>query len=318
MTVMLITGLSFSALIFGMWGFGVFLVRRQRKKMQAANAQELSLDIAATAVEIHSIEEFIARAAALPEGSRPQPRPEHTVERDQEQLEHVARRHFPHLDVPHPHIHLVGITGLEKRLLAWVSLHTGLPSPFEVLDRLTGDPDELQRAAKAWDAAHTHVKEVFDDLCEATSELHGDWSGDLAERFYPLLADFLAELETLAGNLATNGETLRGLQAEAALAEGTIAGLVNLLIGSLGGFLVEEVISVGTMTPAVAAQAQVEITWVLKQIAMAAGRLQGIYANTKHVLDSVSGFKGLSHMRECFQTEVVQSIERLVDAAEQG
>jgi hypothetical protein len=72
------------------------------------------------------------------------------------------------------------------------------------------------------------------------------------------------------------------------------------------------------MTPAVAAQAQVELTWVLKQIAMAAGRLQGIYANTKHVLDSVSGFKGLSHMRVCFQTEVVQSIERLVDAAEQG
>ena len=313
---MLITGLSFSALIFGMWGFGVFLVRRQRRKMQEEPGQELVAQIAETAAEVHSIEDFIARAAALPEGRKPEPRPEHVAERDQEQLEHLARHHFPHIDVPHPHIHLVGITGLEKRLLAWVSLHTGLPSPFEFLDKITGDPDELQRAAKAWDAAHAHVQQIVDDLCEATAELHESWSGDLSERFYPLLADFLAELDTLTANLATNGETLRGLQAEAALAEGTIAGLVNLLIGSLGGFLVEEVVSVGTMTPAVAAQAQVELTWVLKQIAMAAGRLQGIYANTKHVLDSVSGFKGLSHMRVCFQTEVVQSIERLVDAAE--
>jgi len=127
-------------------------------------------------------------------------------------------------------------------------------------------------------------------------------------------ADYLAELDTLAANLAMTAETLRGLQAEAALAEGTVAGLINLLIGSFGGFLVEEVLSVGTMTPAVAAQAQVELTWVLKQTAMAAGRLQGIYANTKHVLDSVSGFKGLGHMRDCFQVEAVHRLERLVDS----
>jgi WXG100 family type VII secretion target len=179
---------------------------------------------------------------------------------------------------------------------------------------MTGDPDELGRAAKAWDAAHDHLEVSIADLCTATAKLHLEWSGETAERFYPLLADFLAELDTLASNLETSSETLRGLQAEAALAEGTIAGLINLLVGSLGGFLVEEVMSVGTMTPAVAAQAQVEITWVLKQIAMAAGRLQGIYANTKHVLDSVSGFKGLAHMRECFQTDVVVKIEKMLDA----
>ena len=316
---MLISGLSFSALIVTMWGVGVLIVRSQRRKMQAEPGAELVEEIAETAAEARTIEEWIARANALPgEGQKPEPRPEHKDERDQEKLEHLATHHFPHIDVPHPHIHLVGITGLEKRLLAWVSEHTGLPSPFDALDKLTGDPNELERAAKAWDAAHEHVQTAVADLCTATAKLHLEWSGETAERFYPLLADFLAELDTLAANLATNAETLRGLQAEAALAEGTIAGLINLLVGSLGGFLVEEVMSVGTMTPAVAAQAQVEITWVLKQIAMAAGRLQSMYANTKHVLDSVSGFKGLTHMRECFQVEVVQRIEKLVDTAESG
>lgn len=311
---MLITGLSFAALIFGMWGLGVLVVRNQRRRLDAAPGPELTEAMEQTALEVHSIEEFIARADALPEGRKPEPRPEHLEARDQERLEKLAKHHFPHLDVPHPHIHLVGITGLEKRLLAWVSHRTGLPSPFVLLDKLTGDPDELARAAKAWDAGHEHVQQTVSDLCSAASALHKSWDDETAARFYPLLADYLAELDSLGDNLAKSAETLRGLQGEAALTEGTIAGLINLLIGSLGGFVVEEVLSVGTMTPAVAAQAQVEITWVLKQIAMAAGRLQGIYANTRHVLDSVSGFKGLTHMHDCFQAEVVQRIERLVDA----
>ena len=314
MKIMLITGLGFAALIFGMWGLGVLVVRNQTRKLKAAPGAELTEQIEETAAEVHSIEEFIARAEALPEGRQPEPRSEHLEARDQERLEKLAEHHFPHLDVPHPHIHLVGITGLEKRLLAWVSHHTGLPSPFEFLDKLTGDPDELERAAKAWDEAHAHVQQTVTGLCSAAKDLHGSWDDGTALRFYPLLADFLAELDSLAENLAKSAETLRGLRGEAALAEGTIAGLINLLIGSLGGFLVEEVLSVGTMTPAVAAQAQVEITWVLKQIAMAAGRLQGIYANTRHVLDSVSGFKGLTHMHDCFQADVVQRIERLVDS----
>ncbi len=316
MMLMLITGLSFSTLILLMWGGGMLYVRSQRRKMDEEPGEELTEQIAETAEAARSIEEWIARANALPDGQKPEPLPEHLEERDQEKLEHLATHHFPHIDVPHPHIHILGITGLEKRLLAWVSDHTGLPSPFEALDKLTGDPDELKRAATAWEEAHVHLQKAIVDLCTATADLHTTWDGETAERFYPLLADFLAELDTLSANLETSGDTLRGLQAEAALAEGTIAGLINLLIGSLGGFLVETVISVGTLTPAVAAQAQVEITWVLKQIAMAAGRLQGIYANTKHVLDSVSGFKGLTHMRECFQTDVVQKIEKTLDTAE--
>jgi hypothetical protein len=73
--IMLITGLSFAALIFGMWGLGVLVVRNQRRKLEAAPGPELTEAIEETALEVHSIEEFIARADALPEGRKPKPPP---------------------------------------------------------------------------------------------------------------------------------------------------------------------------------------------------------------------------------------------------
>ena len=119
MTVMLITGLSFSSLILLMWGGGVLYIRSMRRKMNTEpSGAVLEAEMQETAEEVHSIEEWIARANALPDGQKPVPRPEHEKERDQEKLAHIAEHHFPHIDVPHPHIHLVGITGLEKRLLA--------------------------------------------------------------------------------------------------------------------------------------------------------------------------------------------------------
>ena len=68
---MLITGLSFAALIFGMWGLGVLVVRNQTRKLKAAPGAELTEQIGETVAEVHSIEEFIARAGALPEGQNP-------------------------------------------------------------------------------------------------------------------------------------------------------------------------------------------------------------------------------------------------------
>src|SRR5204863_353452 len=140
-----------------------------------------------------------------------------------------------------------------------------------------------------------------------------DQTGHLAQ-----LGDRAHSIEAwlaLAADLKTTADTLRGLQAEAALAEGTIAGLVNLLVGSLGGYLVESVLTAGTLTPAVAAQAQLELTWVLKQIALTLARLQSVYANTRHVLESVAGFRGLAQMRARFQLSAVRALEQTIDAS---
>jgi len=303
-------GVGLSALFVLLWLGGILYVRRMRKAMQDGPAQGQRVALEQTGAQVHSIEDWLARAAALPEGKEPNP----AGERDQAKLEALAHKHFPHLHVPHVHLHLIGVTGLEKRLLAWVSHHTGLPNPFDALDRLTGDPDALDRASRAWHAAHAELVATMDELCLATERLHEGWTGEEADRFFPLLAEYLGELEALAADVETTGETLRGLQAEAALAEGTIAGVINLLVGSLCGYLVESVLTAGTLTPAVAAQAQVELTWVLKQVALALARLQSVYSNTRHVLTSVSGFRGLAQMRARFQLGAVRALEATIDA----
>ena len=82
---------------------------------------------------------------------------------------------------------------------------------------------------------------------------------------------------------------------------------------AFGGYVVEAVLSAGTMTPAVAAQAQIELTWVLKQIAKALGRLESIYVNVRHILQSVTGFKGLDHVRQRFRPEELAAIARAID-----
>lgn len=306
--LVLLSGIVLPVLFVLSWLGSMLYLRRMRRALRAT---PVSHAIAGTGEQPRDLDDWLRRAAELPEGRRP--RPAEPGPCDQNRLEELARRHFPSLATPHPHLHLIGLTGVEKRLLAWVCGHTGLPNPFDALDRLTGDPDELRRATLAWQDAHTDIAAAVDRLCGATVRLHERWTGPAAERFLPLFAEYLGELDDLAADIKTTEETLRGLQAEAALAESTVVGLINLLVGSFGGYLVEAVLTVGTMTPAVAAQAQVELTWVLKQIAVVLSRLQSIYTNTRHVLASVAGFKGLDEMRTRFQLDVVEGIERSLD-----
>jgi hypothetical protein len=321
-------GLGASLVVILSWLGGIVYLRRMRKALQSETRIPLQRTASATASLVTetlatgsaatgspkstSIDAWLARAAALPDGVEPKAA---TGERDQSILKDIADRHFPHIAVPHPHLHLIGITGLEKRLVTWVCEHTGLPNPFDALERLTGDPDDLRRATRAWQDAHHDIVAAIDELCVGAARLHEEWTGPPAERAVDLFAEYLTELDALAADIGTTGETLRGLQAEAALVESTIVGLINLIVGSLGGYLVEAVVTAGTMTPAVAAQAQVEMTWVLKQIARALGRLQSVYTNTRHVLASVTGFKTLGQGTARFRIADAEQIARSIDPA---
>jgi hypothetical protein len=306
----LVVGLSITAVVVVSWLGSILYVRRTRAALPA-EAVATPADLARDDERAHSIEAWLAHAATLPDG---QPPVMAFAEREQARLEALAKRHFPHLADKHPHLHLMGITGVEKRLLAWVSQHTGLPNPFDALERLTGDPDTLSRATEIWQHSHSDLVAVVDELSKATARLYADRAGADSEAFFTAVAEYLTELEALAADVKATGETLRGLQAEAALAESTVTGLVNLLIGSLGGFLVESVLTVGTLTPAVAAQAQLELSWVIKQVAMALARLGGIYTNARHILQSVTGFTDLIRTSPHFQPGEIESIGRTLGA----
>jgi hypothetical protein len=304
-------GLSVSALVVLCWLGSILYIRLQRNKLSPPTP--VSGEPSGVDGQGHSIAAWLARAAALTSGQ--QPAGVSVASRDQSRLEQLAARHFPDLVDKHPHLHLMGITGVEKRLLAWVSQHTGLPDPFDALDELTGDPDELTRVSTIWLAAHADIVGLADRVSTAAAERHDGSDDPDRQVFLAAINEYLAELNALAADIRATGETLRGLQAEAALAEGTVAGLINLLIGSFGGYLVESVLTAGTLTPAVAAQAQVELTWVIKQVAVAMERLGSIYANARHILASVTGFKHLQQAPAQFQPEEIESIEHTIDTA---
>jgi malonyl CoA-acyl carrier protein transacylase len=304
-----VIGVAVSALVVLGWLGSIVYVRRWRTTPSAPLPRSKEWNPADE--QPHSIEAWLARAAALPAGQ--QPEVVAVAVRDQRRLQQLAARHFPELGDKHPQLHLVGVTEVEKRLLAWVNHHTGLPDPFDALDELTGDPDELSRITTTWLGAHSDILALADRLSAASDQRHNDPSESDGQVSSAAVADYLAQLHGLAADVQATAQTLRGLQAEAALAEGTIAGLINLLIGSFGGYLVESVLTAGTLTPAVAAQAQVELTWVIKQVAVALERLGTIYSNARHILQSVIGFKDLQQAPSQFQPGAIETIEQTID-----
>jgi hypothetical protein len=99
---------------------------------------------------------------------------------------------------------------------------------------------------------------------------------------------------------------VRAVRSEAQLAEGTIQMLINILIGSLGGMLVAEFITAGTVTPVAAAQAQVELAYVAKKIAFLGGKVNMVQSDITKILDAVRGFKRLEAMRFIFDLAAIE------------
>jgi hypothetical protein len=98
---------------------------------------------------------------------------------------------------------------------------------------------------------------------------------------------------------------VRAVRSEAQVAEGTIQMLINILIGSLGGLLVAEFLTVGTVTPVAAAQAQLELTYVAKKIAFLGGKLNALRSDVIKILDAVHGFKRIEAMRFVFDLAAI-------------
>jgi uncharacterized protein YukE len=234
------------------------------------------------------------RACADPEAYR-----DHVREPlDEADLAEIGRRHFAHVHVPG--LPIPGLGTMEKKLICWACDHTGAPNPFHALERITGDGLELARAEKAWAAAHADVEAAALTIRRAAEPLRAAWNGEEATRFGAAVDSYLEGLDALAGCVRTTGDCLKAIRSEAQLAESTVQMLINLLLGSLGGLLVAELMTAGTVTPAAAAQVQVELAYVAKKIATVGGKLSALYSDIIKVLDAVHGFKRLDAMRFVF------------------
>jgi hypothetical protein len=217
---------------------------------------------------------------------------------DEAALAEIGRKHLSKFHIPA--IPIPGIGTLEKKLIFWVCDNTGAPNPFHALERITGDGVELERAEKVWEAAYKDVLAAADGVRTGAAPLRASWTGADAARFGEALDTYLEELDTLAGSVRTTWECLRAIRSEAQLAEGTIQMLINLLLGSLGGLVVAELMTIGALTPMAAAQVQVELAYVAKKIAGIVGKLNALQSDVTKVLDAVHGLKRLDAMRFVF------------------
>jgi hypothetical protein len=230
---------------------------------------------------------------------------EHEPEKvDSHALAEFGRTHLSHLHIPS--LPIPGLSTLEKKLVFYVCDHTGAPNPFHALEELTGDCVELQRVERIWEAGYQDLLARIAEVRAAADALTPAWEGREADRFEPALAVYLDELDALAGSARTTWECVRAVRSEAQVAEGTIQMLINILIGSLGGMLVAEFVTVGTVTPVAAAQAQVELAYVAKKIAFLGSKLNMVRSDVTKILDAVHGFRRLEAMRFVFDLAAIE------------
>lgn len=217
---------------------------------------------------------------------------------DEAALAQIGRTHLSHIHIPS--LPIPGVSTTEKRLVCYVCDHTGAPNPFHALERITGDGIELKRAELAWAAAYQDVAATVEGIRAGAEPLRAAWQGPEAERFGAAMDSYLEGLDALAGCVRTTWECLKAIRSEAQLAETTVQMLINITIGSLGGLMVAELMTAGTVTPVAAAQVQMELAYVAKKIATIGGKLQALYSDIIKVLDAVRGFKQLEAMRFVF------------------
>ena len=217
---------------------------------------------------------------------------------DEAALAEIGRKHLSHFHIPS--LPIPGVNTIEKKLIFWICDHTGAPNPFHALEEITGDWVELQRAEKVWEASYNEVVAAAARIRAGAQPLRENWAGPQAERFGQSLDASADGLDALAGSIRTTWDCLKAIRSEAALAEGTVQMLINLLIGSVGGLLVAEFITAGTVTPVAAAQAQLELTYVAKKIAFLGSKLHLLYSDITKVLDAFHGLKGIDAMRFVF------------------
>jgi len=217
---------------------------------------------------------------------------------DESALAEIGRRHLSHFHIPS--LPIPGVGTLEKKLIFWVCDHTGAPNPFHALERVTGDCVALEAAEKVWEGVHRDVLAVSDGIRTAADPLRAAWSGAEAGRFGAAVDAYLEGLDALAGSVRTTHECVKAIRSEAQLAEGTVQMLINILLGSLGGMLVAELMTAGTVTPVAAAQVQVELAYVARKIAFIGGKLNTVRSDVTKILDCVHGFKRLEAMRFVF------------------
>lgn len=146
-----------------------------------------------------------------------------------------------------------------------------LLTPFlEAIDWVAGDPDDLIRAADAWEKAATDIRAIVSDEASARAQVTGVWQGPAADRFNQRLTEVEEQVEQLAQNVQdTSGmlvEAAKGCVDSANLIIDLVIDLIMMLVTDLLVSLALSVVSFGASLAAGAAAAAAKAAATLGKV----------------------------------------------------
>lgn len=168
-----------------------------------------------------------------------------------------------------------------------------LLTPFlEAIDWVAGDPDDLIRAADAWDKAATDIRAIVSDEAGARQAVSGVWRGPAADSFNGRLAEVEDQVTQLAQNVQdTSGmlvEAAKGCVESANLIIDLVIDLIMMLVSDLLVSLAASVVSFGASLAAGAAAAAAKAAATLGKVFKIVQKLADLLMRLSQLLRRLS------------------------------
>ncbi|WP_278260712.1 hypothetical protein [Nocardia sp. AG03] len=174
------------------------------------------------------------------------------------------------------------------QLVTWMLEHV---KPLrEAFNSLAGDPDMIKSYAQSWTNIGNSLSQSATNLASSIKKETADWSGAAGDAYRTLGTT----LTTLTQAMGKGAELLSTLtMAAAELVNGVrtaVRDLLAALAGALVSWAIQELASVGTLTPAVVAQV---VARIAKDTAIVAKLLAQLAKNLKSITTYLASIRDL-------------------------
>ncbi|MGH8791269.1 MAG: WXG100 family type VII secretion target [Stackebrandtia sp.] len=170
----------------------------------------------------------------------------------------------------------------------------------EILDAITGDPDEVDSHAVTWDNVAAQVEAAGSDLSAAVTSDISAWTGDAAEAYGVHVGDNIAGVYGLAASATAMASATRGAGAYVekvrVLVRGLIASCVGDLVGRVPRWLAEEAATLGGATPAVVAEAAAVVAKYMGPIVQA---VDAMVTSVRSLITMIEGLCEVDGVLDC-------------------
>ncbi|MFD3743029.1 hypothetical protein [Nocardia sp. NPDC058633] len=164
------------------------------------------------------------------------------------------------------------IAYIGAQIVSWMLEH--VEPARKALESVTGNPSMVKAYAASWENIQTHMTQVRDDLKTAVDTGISSWEGEAATAYRAKAAQLIGQADAAAG--AAYGVSVATLKmAEIVTGVRTaIRDLLSALAGAMISWTAELLVSVGTATPLVIAQATTKIASVVSTVASLMAKLK--------------------------------------------